>query len=258
MKKTKYFPKKQSVTIRAFTQFAVFLLPNVGMKADEMYKAIVKHGLDEFMEKSKSGEYSPQIAELFEEVELITKTEYEPVQGEPDYSPPGVSKYQEYIPEPTDDTVYYEPKTVEEYKEMKAQMVVGDMIFNKEAFGGKGHWYMLGLADENNLESEVLFPFVQPHFKPLGVYGMARKNYLSEHRPDIVAEMGEMELHQHCLEVNEQATQRRQSEIDAIRNDPANKVTNADKNADPLGWAAKMENFASKVREGIYNDLIYA
>ena len=165
----------------------------------------------------------------------------------------------EYIPVATANTVYYEPKTEQEMDEMTAIMKVGDMILNKWVFNGL--WYTLGLLDKNDPESTCLFPNIilsEKPLKPLTRWGMARMAYLKEHKQSVAAQFSVVELHKHCLEVEEQAEERKRHMMDAIRKDPANKVTENDKAADPMAWVGRMNNYQSSVHEVIYADLIYA
>ena len=190
----------------------------------------------------------------------------------------------EYIPVATSATVYYEPRTQQEFDELMGQMKVGDMIFNKWVFQDSGGmWYTMGLMDENDPNTKMLFPNIiidetpengimmddRPNMtsksseqheplKPLSRWGNARMDHLKEHNKSLATEMGTIELHKHCLEIEEQAKQRKRSMMEAIRKDPANKVTEKDKAADPMAWVGRMNNFQTQIHETIYNDLIYA
>ena len=190
----------------------------------------------------------------------------------------------EYIPVATSATNYYEPQTQQKFDQLMEQMKVGDMIFNKwvfETIGGL--WYTMGLMDENNPDTKMLFPNIimdepllengvmmdertnmtskssEQHelLKPLSRWGMARMDYLKEHNKSLAAEMGAIELHKHCLEIEEQARQHKLNMMEAIRKDPANKVTERDKAADPMAWVGRMNNYQTQIHETIYSDLIY-
>ena len=164
----------------------------------------------------------------------------------------------EYIPVATSSTVYYEPQTQEEMEQMTAVMKVGDMIFSKWVFNGL--WYTMGLCDKNDPESMCLFPNIilsETPLKPLSRWGMARMNYLKEHQKFIADQFGIVGLHKHCLEIEEQAEERKRNMMAAIRKDPANRVTERDKAQDPMEWVGRMNNFQSAIHETIYADLIY-
>ena len=51
---------------------------------------------------------------------------------------------------------------------------------------------------------------------------------------------------------------RKRNMMTAIRKDPANKVTEKDKAADPMAWVQRMNAFQASIHEVIYNDLIFS
>ena len=180
----------------------------------------------------------------------------------------------EYIPMATSATIYYEPQTQQDFDQLIEKMKVGDMIFNKWVFQASGGmWYVMGLMDETDPTTKMLFPNIilgeYPHsteelpkpyetLKPLSRWGIARMDYLKEHNKFLAMQLGTVGLHKHCLEIEEQTAQRKRDMIAAIRKDPANKVTERDKAADPMAWVGRMNNFQAMVHETIYADLIYA
>ena len=168
----------------------------------------------------------------------------------------------EYIPVATSDTVYYKPQTETEFNALIEKMKVGDMIFNKWVFQASGGiWYTMGLMDECDPDTKMLFPNIlldSELSKPLSRWGLARMSYLKEHNKFLAAQMGIVELHKHCLEIETQAKERKHRMMAAIRKDPKNKVTEQDKAADPITWVQRMNNFQAMVHETIYTDLIYA
>jgi hypothetical protein len=93
--------------------------------------------------------------------------------------------------------------------------------------------------------------------KPLTRWGFARMDFIKENN-SLFSHYTAMEIHQHCLDVEKQAETRKRSMMAAICKDPANKVTEKDKAADPLAWVQKMNSFQASVHEVIYNDLIYS
>ena len=168
----------------------------------------------------------------------------------------------EYIPVATSATVYYKPQTEQEFNSLIEKMKVGDMIFSKWVFQASGGiWYTMGLMDETDPTTKMLFPNIllgRELAKPLSRWGLARMEYLKEHNKFLAAQMGTAGLHEHCLEIETQAKERKRNMMAAIRKDPENKVTEHDKAADPISWVQRMNNFQARVHETIYNDLIYA
>ena len=165
----------------------------------------------------------------------------------------------EYIPIATKNTVYFKPQTEEEMEDMIKQMKLGDMMFLPWVFS-KGMWYTLSLNDETDLSSTSLFPniIMDEPLPPLTRWGMARYDYLKSERKFMADGFGTIGLHKHCLEIQEQAENRKRSMMAQIRKDPTNKVTERDKAADPMGWVQKMNMFQARIHETIYSDLIYS
>ena len=167
----------------------------------------------------------------------------------------------EYIPTATADTAYYKPQTEQEMEQMTAIMKVGDMLFNKWVFQASGGmWYTMGLNDETDPTSMCLFPNIilsEEPLKTLTRWGMARMTYLKEHQKFVAAQFGTVGLHKHCLEIQEQAEERKHNMMAAIRKDPKNKVTERDKAQDPMAWVGRMNNYQASVHEIIYAELIY-
>ena len=167
----------------------------------------------------------------------------------------------EYIPVATSDTIYYEPLTEQEMEETFEVMKIGDMIFNKWTFQvNGGMWYTMGLMDKSNPDTKMLFPniLMSERLKPLRRWGMARMAYLKEYNQFLATQLGTVGLHKHCLEIEEQAEQRKKSMMEAIRKNSANKVTECDKAQDPIVWVGRMNNFQAKIHEVIYSDLIFS
>ena len=189
----------------------------------------------------------------------------------------------EYIPVATSATIYYEPQTQQDFDQLIEKMKVGDMIFSKWVFQASGGmWYTMGLMDKENPDTKMLFsniimsehpnnevePTERFHnttkplksyepLKPLSRWGIARMDYLKEHNKFLAMQLGTIGLHKHCLEIEEQATERKRNMMAVIRKDPANKVTECDKTADPMAWVGRMNNFQARVHEVIFSDLIY-
>ena len=169
----------------------------------------------------------------------------------------------EYIPTVTADTVYYKPQTEQEMEQMTAIMKLGDMLFNKWVFQASGGmWYTMGLMDENDPTTLCLFPNItlgeDENLPSLTRWGMARMTYLKEHKKFVAAQFGIIGLHKHCLEIQEQAEERKRNIMAAIRKDPKNRVTERDKAQDPMAWVGRMNNYQHSVHEIIYDELIYS
>jgi hypothetical protein len=82
-------------------------------------------------------------------------------------------------------------------------------------------------------------------------------DYLKEYQPFVAMQFGTVGLHKHCLEIEEQAEERKRNMMAAIRKNPANRVSERDKAQDPMAWVGRMNNFQSSVHEIIYSELIY-
>jgi len=164
----------------------------------------------------------------------------------------------EYIPVATASTAYYEPKTQQEFEEMTELMKLGDMIYSKWVFNGL--WYTMGFNDKNDPTTLCLFPniILDEDLPPLTRWGLQRRDYLKEHCKFFANQLGIFGLHKHCLEIQEQAEERKRNMMAAIRKDPKNRVTEKDKAQDPMAWVGRMNNFQHSVHEVIYADLIYS
>ena len=164
----------------------------------------------------------------------------------------------EYIPVATSNTVYFKPQNKEEMETMIEQMKLGDMLFAPWVFSS-GMWYTLGLNDETDLSSKCLFPniIMDEHLPPLTRWGMARYDFLKSERNFMAAGLGTIGLHKHCLEIQEQAENRKRNMMTTIRKDPVNRVTERDKAENPITWVQRMNQFQAQVHEVINEDLIF-
>lgn len=140
----------------------------------------------------------------------------------------------EYIPVATAKTVYYEPKTQQEFDELMEVVKVGDMVYNKFVFDGL--WYTVGLNDRDDPSSKCLFPniIMDEPLAPLTRWGLARYDFFKSRRKFITAQFGTIGLHKHCLEIQTQAEKRKRNMMESIRKNPANRVTERDKAQDPI------------------------
>jgi hypothetical protein len=90
--------------------------------------------------------------------------------------------------------------------------------------------------------------------RPLGKYGMMRKNYLKDHRPILYNKLAlTEELFPHCLEIEETASER----LELMMKQLTAQNLPPDKAADPIGWAAHMNSLKAQAEEAIYSELIY-
>jgi len=165
----------------------------------------------------------------------------------------------EYIPVATNETVYFKPQTKEEMETMIPQMKLGDMLFAPWVFS-KGMWYTLGLNDETDLSSKCLFPniIMDEPLAHLTRWGLARYDFLRSERKFMAASFGMIGLHKHCLEIQEQAENRKRNMMTSIQSDPTNRVTERDKAANPIVWAGRMTMFQAQIHEAINEDLIFS
>ena len=96
------------------------------------------------------------------------------------------------------------------------------------------------------IESEVT--------EPIGKYGLLRKSYLKEHKPDWYQSMlltGKLDVH--LLETDKAA----QSRLDKIVNQLLETNPAPSKETDQMGWAAHMNSLTAQAEEIVLNELIY-
>ena len=91
--------------------------------------------------------------------------------------------------------------------------------------------------------------------RPLGKYGMMRKNYLKDHRPVLFNRFLLSEkLFPHCLEIEDAANER----LELMMTQLQIQSPPPDKASDPMGWAAHMNSLKAQAEEMIYDELIYS
>ena len=91
--------------------------------------------------------------------------------------------------------------------------------------------------------------------KPLGRYGMMRKDFLKKHRKITYGLLLCRErLYPHCRETEELAESRLAQVMDAI----LAKAELPDRAADPMGWTAEMNTIKAQAEELVLHELIYA
>ena len=165
----------------------------------------------------------------------------------------------EYIPVATKNTIYFKPQSEEEMEAMIPKMKLGDMMFLPWMFTN-GMWYTLGLNDETDLSSTSLFPniIMDESLPPLTRWGLARYDFLKSERKFMAAQLGTIGLHKYCLEIQEQAENRKRIMIIQIRSNQDNRVAERDKAENPIEWAQRMNMFQAQIHEVIYVDLIFS
>ena len=92
--------------------------------------------------------------------------------------------------------------------------------------------------------------------KPLGVWGMKRKDYLMNHKRaqfNIMLMTGS--LWTHLAEVDEQAADMFSRLVEQMK--VAEGITEQLKADDQMEWVARMSNIEARAREMVNNDLIY-
>ena len=91
----------------------------------------------------------------------------------------------------------------------------------------------------------------------IGKYGMLRKTYLKEHRPNWYQSMlATGKLSWHLAEIDQQANARLQALTSQMAR--AEGVTETLKENDPMTWIQRMNNIQSRVDEIILTELIYS
>ncbi len=93
--------------------------------------------------------------------------------------------------------------------------------------------------------------------RPLGKYGMMRKDFLQEKRKITFSIMAmKDELFPHCLEIEDQAEEMMEHLVKQMKESEG--VTDALKAADQLGWVRKMESIMARAEEIVLHDVVYA
>ena len=97
----------------------------------------------------------------------------------------------------------------------------------------------------------------EPESKPLGKYGMLRKNYLKEHRPVLWNSLLLSEtLYPHLREIDETANRRMEQMMPELMQSAG--VTESLKASDPMKWVGLMNSLKAQAEETILAELIYA
>ena len=89
----------------------------------------------------------------------------------------------------------------------------------------------------------------------VGKYGLLRKQYLKEHNTNWYKSMlltGKLD--RHLVEIDRSA----QARIDMIIEELSKANPSPDKEADPLSWAAHMNNLKAMAEEIVLEELVYA
>ena len=93
--------------------------------------------------------------------------------------------------------------------------------------------------------------------RPLGKYGMMRRQYLEENRPGLYTRLIlSGKLMEHLQEIDTTARSRLESQMDRLVKQ--NGVTEELKARDQMAWVGAMNNLKSQAEEMILTELIYA
>ena len=91
--------------------------------------------------------------------------------------------------------------------------------------------------------------------RPIGKYGLLRKTYLKEHKPDWYQSLlltGKLDTY--LADIEEAAQARYERIVDQLlKADPA-----PDKKADQMGWVRHMNTLGTQADEIVVNELIYS
>lgn len=123
---------------------------------------------------------------------------------------------------------------------------------------------MKHITDESNgltytLHGDYYLPELElpNESRPIGKYGMMRKEYLEKHRPGLYARlMLSGKLMSHLADTNEQANKRLASML--ARMAAAEGVDEELKARDPMRWVGLMNNLKACAEECILAELVYA
>ena len=123
---------------------------------------------------------------------------------------------------------------------------------------------MKRIVDERNgltytLHGDYYFPDItlpEPETRPIGKYGLMRRDYLEKHRPIIFNQLVLTgKLYSHLADVNEQANARLSDMLPKMA--AAEGVNEELKARDPMRWVGLMNNLKVCVEESILAELIY-
>ncbi|MBQ9348379.1 MAG: TnpV protein [Oscillibacter sp.] len=96
----------------------------------------------------------------------------------------------------------------------------------------------------------------EPPRKPLGRYGLMRKEYLRQHKPVLWARLCTSgELYQHLLDVETEARRQIEEMMPSLAETAG--ATEDLKARDPLQWAGLMNTCQAQAEEIVLRDLIY-
>ena len=94
-------------------------------------------------------------------------------------------------------------------------------------------------------------------YPPLGKYGMLRKTYLKENRPNWYQSMlATGKLTRHLSEIDQRANERLEQLTEQMARTEG--VTEALKESDPMNWIQRMNNLRSRADEIILTELVYS
>ena len=106
-------------------------------------------------------------------------------------------------------------------------------------------------------KGDYLYPdlTIESEAEPIGMFGLMRKAYLKENKPDRYQSMLlSGSLDRHLAETDRQAQERFETILAQLtRKDPA-----PDKEKDQLGWTRHMNSLTETTREIVLSELVYA
>ena len=112
--------------------------------------------------------------------------------------------------------------------------------------------------DGEEIETEVLLPDIEnpPIEEPVGIWGQRHARYLKEHKKTLYFDMWlDGSLHDYLVDVNDAAEAMEERLIEQYKQREG--ITEQLKAADQMAWVRAMNNIVSRVREVIYNELIF-
>ena len=93
--------------------------------------------------------------------------------------------------------------------------------------------------------------------EPIGKYGMLRRTYLKENRPNWYQSMlATGKLSRHLAEIDQRANDRLEQLTEQMARTEG--VTEALKESDPMAWIQRMNNLQNRADEIILTELVYS
>ncbi|MBQ8962271.1 MAG: TnpV protein [Clostridia bacterium] len=109
-------------------------------------------------------------------------------------------------------------------------------------------------------KGDYLFPNLvieKESIPQIGKYGLLRKTYLKEHRPNWYQSMlATGKLSYHLAEIDQRANERLEQLTEQMARTEG--VTEALKESDPMNWIQRMNNLRNRADEIIMTELVYS